>query len=93
MLLAVTDSRFVSSMFELQIRLPNWLDSNRHYQIIRLIRFVTNMAYNLGVPKLLRFKRMWAAVEQGDFDAAAKHALGLIHSWAKQVKGQIETSY
>lgn len=30
-----------------------------------------NMAYQLGVPRLLGFKRMWSALEDGDFEEAA----------------------
>ena len=69
------------SMIELQKAKPivSALSDNRLFAL-------SNMAYNLGVPKLLRFKRMWAAVEQGDFDAAAKHALD--SRWAKQVKSR-----
>ncbi len=34
-----------------------------------------NMAYNLGVPRLSDFRKMWAAIHAGDFDAAAAEIL------------------
>ena len=33
---------------------------------------VINMAYQLGVPRLLKFKKMWQALEHGDFKEASK---------------------
>jgi len=42
-----------------------------------------DMAYNLGVPGLLRFRRMLAALERGDFETAADEMLD--SKWAKQV--------
>jgi len=30
-----------------------------------------NMSYQLGVPRLLQFRKMWAALESGDFATAA----------------------
>ena len=38
-------------------------------------RAVLNMAYNMGVPRLLGFKRMWAALREGDYERAAVEAL------------------
>lgn len=46
-------------------------------------RALANMAYNLGVPRLLGFRRMWAALERGDYRAAADEALD--SRWAEQV--------
>jgi lysozyme len=43
---------------------------------------LTNMAFQLGVDGLLRFKRMWAAIEKRDFAAARDHALD--SKWAQQ---------
>ena len=44
---------------------------------------LAQMAYNLGVPRLLKFKMMWAALEQGDYALAADEALD--SRWATQV--------
>lgn len=54
----------------------------------RRIEALTNMAFNLGVPRLLKFKRMWAAIEQGDFEQAAGEALD--SKWASQVHARAE---
>ena len=35
-------------------------------------RGLFNMAYNLGVPKLMRFQRMWAALDDAAYDRAAE---------------------
>ena len=32
---------------------------------------LVNMAYNLGIPRLARFKNMWAALEEFDYHTAA----------------------
>ena len=45
-----------------------------------------DMAYNMGVPRLCKFKKMWAAVECGDYPTAAKEMLD--SRWARQVKGR-----
>lgn len=42
-----------------------------------------NMAFNLGLKGLLSFKRMWAAIEAGNWRTAAEHALD--SKWATQV--------
>lgn len=42
-----------------------------------------NMAYNMGVPRLLKFKKMFSALEDGDYDEAYKQALD--SRWAEQV--------
>lgn len=41
-----------------------------------------NMVYQLGVPKLLGFRKMWAALERGDFLLASQEMLD--SRWAKQ---------
>ncbi len=46
-------------------------------------RGLHNMAYNLGVPRLLGFKNMWAALEAGDYARVATEALD--SKWAGQV--------
>ncbi len=42
-----------------------------------------NMAFNLGLDGLMRFKRMLAAINYGDYTLAAKEMLD--SKWAKQV--------
>ena len=45
-----------------------------------------DMAFNMGVPRLLKFKKMWAAVHDNDFATAAKEMLD--SRWANQVKSR-----
>ena len=33
------------------------------------------MAYQMGVPRLMKFKRMWAAIERADWEAASREVL------------------
>lgn len=44
---------------------------------------IANMAFNLGVPRLLEFRKMWAALDRQDWIEAAKQMLD--SKWAKQV--------
>lgn len=45
-----------------------------------------NMAYNLGIKGLLRFRKMWAALEKRNFAEAADEMMDSL--WAKQVKNR-----
>jgi len=45
---------------------------------------VMDMAFNMGVPRLKKFKNMWAAIHEKDFPTAAKEMLD--SRWANQVK-------
>jgi len=47
---------------------------------------LVDMAFNLGVPRLCKFKKMWAAIEAEDFSTAAKEMLD--SRWATQVKSR-----
>jgi len=44
---------------------------------------LVNMTFNLGESRLAGFKRMWAALSQGDFYAASEEMLDSL--WARQV--------
>lgn len=46
-------------------------------------RVLVNMAFNLGITRLMGFKRMWAALERRDYIAAAEEMLD--SKWARQV--------
>ena len=46
-------------------------------------RCIANMAFNLGVDGLLKFRRMILAVDRGHYDQAAREMLDSL--WAKQV--------
>jgi lysozyme len=43
-----------------------------------------DMAFNMGVPRLCKFKNMWNAIHEEKFDIAAKEMLD--SRWANQVK-------
>ena len=47
-----------------------------------------DMAFNMGVPRLGKFKKMWAAIEDGDMIDASKQALD--SRWADQVGRRAE---
>ena len=54
---------------------------NRMSHIRKMV--IIDMLYNLGQPRLAGFKRMWAAIEKGDYEEAAKEMLD--SKWADQV--------
>ena len=47
---------------------------------------LVDMAFNMGVPRLGKFKKMWAAIHENKFDEAAKEMLD--SRWANQVKSR-----
>ena len=47
---------------------------------------VMDMAFNMGVPRLCKFKKMWNAIHEKKFDLAAKEMLD--SRWATQVKSR-----
>ena len=49
-------------------------------------RVLLDMAFNLGIPRLSKFKNMWAAIHCGDYATAATEMLD--SKWARQVKGR-----
>jgi len=63
---------------QLDRALPWWRSLSEAQQ-----RALLNMGFNLGLPRLLGFKRMLAALQQGDYEIAAAQALD--STWAKQV--------
>jgi lysozyme len=50
---------------------------------------LVEMAFNLGIPKLLRFEWMLAAMARHDYATAAQEARQ--SQWAQQVRGRAET--
>jgi lysozyme len=45
-----------------------------------------DMAFNMGVPRLCKFKKMWNAIHEEDYPTAAKEMLD--SRWANQVKSR-----
>lgn len=52
-------------------------------------RVVIDMAFNLGVPRLLKFKNMWGAIHAKDYVVAAEEMLD--SKWANQVQYRART--
>ena len=61
----------------LESRLPFWFKLTDERR-----RVMANMGYQLGVGGLMGFKRMLAALERGDYEAAAREMLD--SKWAKR---------
>ena len=47
---------------------------------------LVDMAFNMGVPRLCKFVKMWNAIHENKFDAASKEMLD--SRWASQVKSR-----
>ena len=56
----------------------NWIDWPEEVKLI-----IANMAFNLGLTRLVKFKKMFAALNKGDYKLASEE--GLDSRWAKQV--------
>jgi len=56
----------------------NWRDWPEEVKLI-----IANMAFNLGLTRLVKFKKMFEALNAGDYKTAAEE--GLDSKWAKQV--------
>ncbi len=56
----------------------NWRDWPEEVKLI-----IANMAFNLGITRLQKFKKMFAALNKGDYKTASEE--GLDSKWAKQV--------
>lgn len=72
------ENDITSKEAELVNRFPAYkeLDSVRQ-------RAVLNMAFNLGIPRLMKFKKMLGHLQQGNYHRAAEEALD--SKWATQV--------
>tara|TARA_B100000029_G_scaffold255063_1_gene251835 strand:+ start:267 stop:740 length:474 start_codon:yes stop_codon:yes gene_type:complete len=56
----------------------NWRDWPEEVKLI-----IANMAFNLGLTRLVKFKKMFEALNAGDYKKASEE--GLDSKWAKQV--------
>jgi lysozyme len=77
----ILDEDVSDTLEELDRRLPKWRSLNEPRQ-----RVVGNMAFNMGVEKLLGFHQMLGALWDGDYERAADEMLDSV--WAWQVKGR-----
>lgn len=72
----------IANMLEdLDHALPWWLNLNNERQLV-----LANMAFNLGITKLLLFRKALLAMRRGDYGEAADEMLN--SKWAAQVKGR-----
>ncbi|GAB6045085.1 lysozyme [Caminibacter profundus] len=69
--------RLDKKILELSDREPFYLELPQKAQEV-----IANMAYQMGVNGVLRFKKMWKALKNGDYKKAADEMLD--SRWAKQ---------
>ena len=70
---AKEDAKRVCNVFNINY---NKLSESRFYVLV-------DMVFNLGYPKLIKFKKMLTALSKGDYEEAAREMLD--SRWAKQV--------
>lgn len=68
---------------DLDVRFPWWRDLSEARQ-----RALVNIAFNIGINRLIGFRRAMGALERGDFAEAAAEFLD--SKWADQVKGRAQ---
>lgn len=68
----------IDECLRLSSQLPVYSSLNQVRQVV-----VINMLFNLGLPRLLGFTNMWAAIQAGDYAKAADEMLD--SKWAAQV--------
>lgn len=74
--------------FLLKTDIDECIQSLSNYPIIKRLseprqRVLIEMAFNLGIVGLMRFHKMWAAIQEGNWDKAADEMLD--SKWAKEV--------
>ena len=66
---------------ELNDNVSWWTDLPEKAQIV-----IANMCFNIGLPRLMQFKKFWAALEDRDYERAAAEMED--SKWFHQVKGR-----
>lgn len=74
----ILEEDFTNTVVELNHRLPWWTALPKSQR-----QGLVNMAFNLGLPKLIKFKKMLGALKRGNKQQAAAEAID--SKWAKQV--------
>ena len=72
------DTDIARCIVDLDLRIRWWRDLPEPAQ-----RGLANLCFNIGLPRLLKFEKMLAALERGDMETAAREALD--SKWARQV--------
>lgn len=74
----ILDNRIAKAVEEAERGLPEFKDLSAIRKVV-----VLDMLFNLGLPRLRGFKRMWAAISRKDYDEAAVEMLD--SKWHRQV--------
>jgi len=83
----------------LAARILEWILIERRTALASLLRFwpelsasrqdvLLNMAYNLGIPRFLQFRKMLAAAERGNIESVCREMQD--SKWYRQVKGRAD---
>ena len=81
---ALRDIHIKTLIAELDKKLPDYKNHNEARQNV-----IIEMAYNLGIPRLLKFKKMLSNLEKRDYNHAALEMLN--SRWREQVGRRAET--
>lgn len=82
--LHLLDNDILGTLADLDAKLPWWRDMAEARQLV-----LADMAFNLGITRLLTFKNALAAMKAGDYPAAADGMLASL--WAQQVGTRAHT--
>jgi lysozyme len=82
--MVMLDNDIGRAVAELNRTKPGWKDHDDTRQNV-----LVELVFNLGMPRLLGFKKMWAALDRKDYAAAADEMMN--SKWAVQVKGRAKT--
>jgi lysozyme len=82
--MAMLENDINSCIAELDRAKPSWIKHASHRQNVLI-----EMCFNLGITRLLKFVKMWEALENRDYDKAAFEMLNSM--WAVQVGKRAQT--
>lgn len=82
--LYLLDNDITRVQSELDVNIPSWRGLSDARQMVLM-----DMCFNLGISRFLKFKRMLAALRDGDYETAAREAL--LSKWADQVGQRART--
>jgi lysozyme len=82
--MVMLDNDIGRAVAELNRARPGWKDHDDTRQNV-----LVELVFNLGMPRLLGFQKMWAALDRKDYAAAAAEMMD--SKWAQQVKGRAKT--
>ena len=68
---------------QMDAQMPGWRDYPENTQLA-----LANMAFQMGISGLIKFEKMFAALDEGDYNTAADEALDSL--WARQTPNRAE---